>query len=251
MGHVTWNPQGRLGNFYMQAFTAWAYAKKYGFNFTVPFGTSSDFHSPIYSHHLKDHSYDESLPLITINEKHFHYAPLPFKPEWKDKNVLLRGYYQSFKYWDEYREEMLDAFKFDWELKPNVCAIHARYGDYLTIPGKHIIVDEDYILQAIETVIKKTGISKFKVFSDDLSMFRLRHGHLYDFEYSTNSDIYSDFIEISCCHSNINSSSTFSWTAAYINRNPDKVIITQREWLQNNWDNSVFDDVIPDDWIKI
>lgn len=251
MGHVIFNPQGRLGNFYMEAFTAWAYAKRNGMKFTVPFKTSSDFHSPIYSHHLQDFSYDESLPLITINEKHFHYAPLPFKEEWREKNVLLRGYFQSHKYWDEYRDEMLDAFKFEWKLQPDVCAIHARYGDYLTIRGKHIVVDEPYLKEAIKMMRGKTGITRFKVFSDDLPLFKHRHGNLYDFEYSTNNSIWDDFIEISCCASNINSSSTFSWIAAYINRNPDKVIITQREWLTRGWDNATFEDVIPPNWIKI
>ena len=251
MGHVSFNPQGRLGNFFMEAFCAWAYARKHGMKFTVPFKTSSDFHSPIYSHHLQDFSYDESLPLITINEKHFHYAELPFKEEWVDKNIKLVGYFQSPKYWDEYREEMLDAFKFDWELIPDTCAVHVRYGDYLTIAGKHIIVDEDYINKAINLIYTKTKIEKFKVFSDDIELFKQRHGGLFDFEYSTNNSIWDDFIEISKCHSNINSSSTFSWVAAYINRNPDKVIITQREWLTHNWDNSNFDDVIPDNWIKL
>lgn len=251
MGHCCFNPQGRLGNFFMEAFACWAYAKRHGMKLTIPFKTSSDFHSPIYSHHLQDHTYDETLPLITINEKHFHYADLPFKDEWKDKNILLRGYFQSYKYWDEYREEMLDAFKFDWKLKPDTCAIHARFGDYLTIAGKHIIVDAPYLIKAMDTIIDKTGISKFKVFSDDIEYFKKNFGWTYCYEYSTNNSIWDDFIEISCCHSNINSSSTFSWVAAYINRNSNKVIITQREWLSKGWDNATFEDVIPPNWIKI
>lgn len=251
MPHCSFNPQGRLGNFFMEAFCCWAYSKKHGMKFTVPFGTSSDFHSPIYCHHLQDFTYDHNLPLITINEKHFHYAELPFKEEWADKNIKLCGYFQSWKYWEEYREEMLDAFKFDWELIPDTCALHGRFGDYLTIAGKHILLDEPYITEAIKVIKDKTGIKKFKVFSDDLPYFQRNFGHIYDFEYSNNDSIWDDFIEISKCHSNINSSSTFSWVAAYINRNPDKVVITQREWLTAGWDNSIFDDVIPDEWIKI
>lgn len=251
MPHVIFNPQGRLGNFYMEAFAAWAYAKKHGLKFTIPFKTSSDFHSPIYSHHLRDYTYNKDLPKVIIVEKHFHYAPLPFVEDWASKNIELRGYFQSAKYWDEYREEMLDAFKFGWELIDNVCSIHARYGDYLTIAGKHIIVNEQYIVEAMSIITDKTGIKKFKIFSDDIPLFKQRHGDLYNFEYSDNDDIYKDFIDISKCHSNINSSSTFSWAAAYINRNPDKVVVTQKQWFQHNWDNADTRDIIPDDWIKL
>lgn len=251
MPHCTFSPQGRLGNFFMEAFTAWSYAKKNGLKFTIPFHTSNEYWSPIYSTHLQDPTFDNTLPSITINEKHFHYAELPYEPAWEGRNIFLRGYFQDYRYWDEYREEMLDAFKFNWDLIPDTCAIHSRFGDYLTIEGKHIIVDEPYLTKAIPLITKKTGIKKFKVFSDDINYFKNKFGSLYDFEYSENKDIWSDFEEISCCHSHINSSSTFSWIAAYINRNPDKVIITQEKWFQDGWDNADTSNIIPNNWIKL
>ena len=89
------------------------------------------------------------------------------------------------------------------------------------------------------------------IFFEMKNYFQNKFGHLYNFEYSTNSDIMQDFIEISCCHSNINSSSTFSFWGAYLNRNPEKIVITQEKWFQTGWDGADTKDIIPSTWIKL
>lgn len=257
MGHISYLPMGRAGNALFQCAAGFSYAKKHGLKFSVPQNTSSEFWSPILLKHLIDYTYNFSTPTVRVVEQNFRFSELPFKEEWKNYNVQLEGYFQAPAYFDEYRDEMLEAFALPWELKDNVCSIHARYGDYLEIKGKHIVINEEYILKAMDIIKEKTGITRFKVFSDDLSLFQLRHGHLYNFEYSDNSDIMADLLEISCCHSNIGSSSTFSWWAQYLNKNSNKVVVTNKFWFQEGWRDShgVVDtkDLIPDylNWIKI
>lgn len=251
MGTVSFIAAGRLGNFMFECSAAWALAKRSGMDFTVPLRSSHDFWSPLYLHHLQNINYDNGLPAMVINEKHFHYAPIEIEDEWKHGNINLSGYFQSEKYFKEYKEEMLDAFKLDWYHKPDVCSLHGRFGDFLTIEGKHILLDKKYILEAIKTITDKTGITRFKVFSDDINYFRNQFGNLYNFEYSTNDNIWDDFIEISSCHSHINSSSTFAWWSSYVNRNPNKVIVTQNLWFNNFWDGADTSDVVPPEWIKI
>ena len=255
MSIVSFMPQGRAGNFLFECAAAWAYAKKHGLEFSVPKFTNSDFHCPIYLHHLQHPDYNPQAPRIVVKEQNFHYNEIPFEESWTGQNILLYGYFQSYKYYQEYREEMLDAFNLHWKLIPDTCSIHARYGDYLTIPGKHIIVDEPYLLSAMEIIKAETGIVKFKIFSDDLNLFKQRHGHLYDFEYSTNTDIMADLIDASCCHSNIGSSSTFSYWISELNRNPDKIKTTQKLWFQEGWSESGLpyntDDLLDDKWIKL
>lgn len=248
---VCFIPAGRAGNFFFTCATSFAYAKMHNLEFSVPEKTSSDYWSPIYLKHLQNQNYDSSLPTVTIKEKHFHFAPLPFNEEWKNYNIILSGYFQSPLYFQDYRKEILEAFKIPYEIKPQVCSVHARYGDYLTIAGKHIVMNEPYLVEAMEIINDKTGITKFKVFSDDIPLFKQRHGHLYDFEYSTNINEMDDLTEMSCCHSSINSSSTFSWWSAWLNQNQNKVIITPRSWFQNNWDGANTSDLVPSEWIKI
>lgn len=251
MVFVSWTPAGRLGNFFMTAMSVFAYAKRHGLNFTVPFNTSSDYWSPIYLKHLQDKRFDDTQPTIRIKEKQFHYVPLEFHEDYKRRNVIIQGYLQSHLYHKEFREEIIEAFALPYELKEDTCSIHARYGDYLTIEGKHIIVDEPYLQKSMGYIMNKTGIKKFKVFSDNLDLFRERHGALYDFEYSPNQTEMDDLIEMSSCAHNINSSSTFSWTSAWLNRNPNKIVITQREWFQTGWDLANTKDVIPSSWLKM
>lgn len=250
MAHCTFEAAGRAGNFFFECATTLAYSIKHGLNFTVPLTTSNEFWSPIYVKHLQDHSFNPSLETIDLWENGHEYQDIPFEESWRDKNIVIRGYRQSAKYFEEYRDEILYLLDLPYELKP-ICSIHARYGDYLTIEGKHIIIDEEYIVKAMALIKEKTGLDRFKVFSDDLNLFKQRHGHLYDFEYSTNTNELSDLIEISCCHSQINSSSTFSWWGGWLNRNKEKVIITQEKWFQDGWMGLNTSDIVPSTWIKL
>lgn len=253
--YTTFITAGRLGNHFFEAAAAFAYAKRHGLNFCVPSKTSNEFWSPIYLKHLQVDDYDNGIETINVTEKQFSYAPIPFRREWVNKNIVLYGYWQSEKHFIDFKDEMIEAFAVPWSHVPDVCGIHARFGDYRTIAGKHIMVDEPYLRKAMEHIAEKTGITRFKVFSDEIPHFQQTLGHIYNFEYSTNNDIWSDFIELSCMHSQINSSSTFSWWAAYLNKNPDKIIITQEKWFQDGWqdDHGIVDtsDIIPASWIKM
>ncbi len=246
---------GRLGNVFFQIACCISYCIKHNLDFTIPNKTSNPIWNPIYLQHLVNPMWDDRKEKVMIEEKQFHYYELPFEEEWRNKNIILKGYFQSHLRFDKYREQILKAFDLPYEFKAGTCSIHARYGDYLTIPGKHILVDEEYLKVAIETIIFNTGINKFKVFSDDIPLFQQRHGGLYNFEYSTNKNEIDDLIEISCCHSQINSSSTFSWWGAWLNQNPDKIIITQKLWFQQGWKEDtrevLTDDIIPLNWIKL
>src|SRR5690348_8292817 len=252
---ITYKPMGRMGNALFQVATIYAYALDYDLEFTVPFETSNKIWSPIYFTHLQSKNYDRNKKTVIIKEQQFHHYELPYYDYMKDCNVVFEGYFQSYKRFEHRRKEILSALNLPYELKKDTVSIHARYGDYLTIKGKHIIIDEDYLKKAMALITEKTGITKFKVFSDDLDLFKQRHGDLYDFEYSTNKNEMEDLIGISCCHSQINSSSTFSWWGAWLNQNPDKIVTTQSRWFQNGWKETnrevLTDDLIPLNWIKL
>lgn len=251
---VTFVPMGRLGNYFFEAANCIAYAKKHGLEYSMPFHTSNKIWSPIYLTHLQNKKYNFSLPTIKIEEKQFHYYELPFDESFRNANIILQGYFQSYLRLDAFRKEILEAFNLPYEFKEEYCSIHARYGDYLTIANKHIIIDDYYLLEAM-AIMRINGIKNFKVFSDDLPLFKKRHGDLYDFEYSTNTNELDDLIEISCCEHNINSSSTFSWWGAWLNQNPNKIIITQKLWFQIGWKEDTREvltsDLIPQNWIKL
>lgn len=257
-GFVTWPAVGRAGNFFFMAAATWCYAKKHGLEWSVPGYTNSEMWNPVYLQQFVNPNYNPGLPEISVYENSFSYHELSFNESWRTMyaNIIFRGYWQSYKYFWDMKNEMIDAWAMPWQHKADVCSVHARFGDYLVIPGKHIIVDEKYLREAIEVIKFTRNIYRFKVFSDDIPLFKQTLGHVYDFEYSTNNDIISDLTEMSGCHSHINSSSTFSYWAAILNRNPDKMVITQQKWFQDGWMDEYrrpvdTSDLLPPEWIKL
>lgn len=242
---------GRLGNVYWQVAAAIAYALEHGLEFTVQDRTSHEFWNPLYLQHLVNPDWEPWRESITLKEPHFHYAgPIVWNESWWNKNVILDGYWQSWLYIKDYIQDIIRLFNHPYRVQ-NKISLHARFGDYLTIPGKHILVNEEYITSAIALIRERSGIDKVKVFSDDIAYFKNNFGHLCDFEYSTNTDIVKDLEEISWCMHNINSSSTFSIWAALLNRNPEKIVVTQKEWFQPGWDNANTSTILPPEWIKL
>lgn len=252
---ISYLPMGRMGNALFQSAAMIALALRNGVEFAMPKITSSEVWSPVYLQHLVNPKWVVGKVNVVIEEKQFHYVPIEYKKEWDNQQVQLRGYFQDERHFIDFKDEIIKLFDFPYSMVEDTCSIHARYSDYLTIHGKHVLVDEPYLHKAMDYIMDKTGIKKFKVHSDDISLFKERHGNLYDFEYSTNDNEIDDLISISNCHSQINSSSTFSWWGAYLNRNPEKVVITLKNWFQEGWrdHHGVVDTskIIPSSWIKI
>jgi len=191
---------------------------------------------------------------IMIKENGHQYQDPPFYP---NTNIILDGYWQSARYFDHCREEVLKAFGYDWSLKEGWCSIHVRRADYLLYPDKHPVITEDYLDQAVWHIIKNTDIRRFLVFSDDIEYCRdFVSRRMYAnciVEFSEGRTPEEDLVLGSCCEHNIISNSTFSWWQAYLNQNPDKVVISPSK---DNWfgpSNGHLDtsDLIPESWIQI
>lgn len=51
------------------------------------------------------------------------------------------------------------------------------------------------------------------------------------------------------CRHHIIADSSFSWWAAWLNENKDKLVVAPKKWFNSKQYNP--DDVVPDNWIKI
>ena len=181
----------------------------------------------------------------------------------KYNNIYLDGYFQNENYFNESEKFIKDCliksklnesdtFKKIKKkiISENTCSIHVRRGDY-TNPKNikiHGLLNLKYYEDAIE-IIKKKGVQNFIVFSDDIDWCKK------NLKFSKIDMIYSDsglsqiedLFLMSFCSSNIIANSSFSWWGAWLNQNPNKIVIAPKKWLVN--DSSV--DVIPKNWIKI
>jgi len=243
---------GRLGNVFFQAAHCIAFAMRNGTEFSMPNRTTDPYWNPLYLQHLVDPYYIQGKEDVLVNEKYHEFQEVQFLDEWRGKQVVLNGYWQSEKYFKDYRTLILDLFNFPWEQKKFV-SIHIRRGDYLRLPDKHPPFSEEYMRCATSRFYMK-GHDCFKVFSDDIAWckeyFKDPHYAAMKIEFSTNTSEVDDITEMSHAVGHINSSSTFSWWGAWLNRNPDKIVFTPKLWFVENYPLNT-SDIIPDSWIKI
>ena len=174
------------------------------------------------------------------------------------------GYWNSLQYFDEYKNDVVDAFKFppfDTEEniefanklgKENSVTIHVRRGDYLNIPVYQGLCNLDYYKKAISEVKGKIKDPVFFVFSNDQEWCRENLKELlegYEVIYVTNNkgnDSYRDMQLMTLARCNILANSSFSWWGAYLNIRKDNIAIVPEKWV-----NMPCDKLYPNNWIIV
>jgi len=122
--------------------------------------------------------------------------------------------------------------------KPNRVAIHMRFGDYsrwpvFGVPGSACLPDS-YYLKALAMIQDTVPYPQFLVLSDEPDKARAILGsngvadRMIIIEGGTAS---SDFALIACCSHAIISASSFSWWAAILIDNPNRILIAPKYWL--------------------
>jgi hypothetical protein len=87
----------------------------------------------------------------------------------------------------------------------------------------------------------------FIVFSNDIPWCKSAFTGL-NVTFIENEADYVDLYLMSLCKDNITANSTFSWWGSYLNRNPNKGIVTPDIWFNHSHSNA---DLIPNTWIRI
>ena len=181
-----------------------------------------------------------------------------------DKTYFI-GYWQTEKYFADIREELLKDFQFKTiatgknaehmrriESTPSI-SIHVRRGDYISNPHAnkfHGLAGKKYYEEALKLITSKVKKPELFVISDDPDWCKKNLKFPYPTTYITgNSKGFEDMRLMSLCQHNIIANSTFSWWAAWLNQNPNKIVVAPKNWFANNdVDTS---DVIPSSWLKI
>jgi len=182
-------------------------------------------------------------------------------------NTYANGYWQTEKYFSSIRKELLDDFKPKQELSEvskkiatkiidsNSVSIHVRRGDYVSNAVNfkvHGLCEADYYLRAIDCIAEKVKDPYLFVFSDEPSWFKenIKSNFPVVFvEHNQVENSYEDMILMSMCQHNIIANSSFSWWAAWLNQNENKIVIAPKKWMNDSPKNTK--DVIPETWIKL
>ncbi len=180
--------------------------------------------------------------------------------------VSLNGYFQSEKYFPGIRETLLAEFvprepllEEDHLLKEEMAshasaALHVRRGDYANSPSTqafHGLLDIPYYERAVAFVSAKRPVDRLYVFSDDIlwAQDHLRFDRPIRFV-STGSGI-RDMHLMSCCRHQIIANSSFSWWGAWLNTNPDKVVVAPERWFADEKAERQTGDLIPTGWVRL
>lgn len=152
-------------------------------------------------------------------------------------NAFFAGTFAHPSYFNAYRKEILEAFTLKTPLtQPNkemfkkikscqAVSIHIRRGDYVKLGW---VCGLDFYYNAIAQIKGQVKNPHFFIFSDDISWARenLKTTDAHTFVDINDGDTgYFDMELMKNCQHNIIANSTFSWWAAYLNENPDKIVI--------------------------
>jgi hypothetical protein len=136
---------------------------------------------------------------------------------------------------------------------PQATSVHVRRGDYATSATHsafHGLKGFDYYREAVRVITKTTPKPTFYVFSDDPEWckhnLKLKAPTIY-VDHNTYGG--EDMRLMSACKHNIIANSSFSWWGAWLNPNPDKVVIAPRQWVNDPMVDT--SDHIPVEWTRI
>jgi hypothetical protein len=279
---ITFKIFGELGNQMFQWATGIAFSKKnkVEINFEVQpsttlriteFKTFNDYRSTLLLKSNKIESIIEfftdkltGISSINFSEKNMmlNYKDLDFK-----NNSVFDGYFQSWRYFDSIRNEILNgfelkepssAFKELLQLIPeNFTSVHIRRGATgaaVLNSSFHGLLDFEYYKNAISLNEKLGGSRNYIIFTDnpEVAAETVKLLNLMKFKVIGPKDISSqceNLILMSKATSFIGANSSYSWWAAYLNSNLLTQPIFPRQWYMDP-DLSNNDMLLPD-WLTV
>ena len=163
--------------------------------------------------------------------------------------VRLEGYFQSERYFSD----AADTLRADFTPHPELLAaidtlaerllppgprlsLHVRRGDYANpaTMAVHGLMAPEYYDRALSAVTELVGQVTVCVFTDEPAWVRanLRLPAETRFISEQTRTALQDLVLMSRCNHHITANSSFSWWGAWLNPQPDKVVITPEHWFQ-------------------
>ncbi|MES2226100.1 MAG: alpha-1,2-fucosyltransferase [Patescibacteria group bacterium] len=181
-------------------------------------------------------------------------------------DLYLDGYWQSPKYFEDIRGTLLEDFTLIAPLSgpaedlkarmqaTNSVSVHVRRGDYVSdqsvarVNGPCTL---SYYERAVSEVRKRIEHPTWFVFSDDIDWVKENldlPGTVIYVSGEAQSDQEELMLMAACSH-NVIANSTFSWWGAWLNQNPQKVVVAPTPWF--NLHNGAYAHLIPSAWIQV
>jgi hypothetical protein len=190
--------------------------------------------------------YVDTLPVPTfpLRESSIHtIESFPRVPE--GKHAILRGYFQSFRYFEHLDVHTLfqlpasEAEKVAERMRVyrerfagrKLAFVHVRRGDYVRLRSVYPLLDNDWYTRALQPFDPQAWA--FLVFSDDPAPMRSIPvlGSLTHVEHVTDPDEHVELFMMAACDGAIIANSTFSWWGAYLGRTLKNPVVSPAVWF--------------------
>ncbi len=156
-----------------------------------------------------------------------------------EDNCLYDGYFQSEEYYTDFKEEIRELFKIKVEhensfksvkdklFAKKVVAVHIRRTDYVnygdeSLGGTDLTLPVSFYKRSLALI---ENIENYNVVfvSDDIDFVKKQFGEKSNYFFESNSEIV-DFQILLHAHIVVIANSSFSWWAAWLNRNENKIV---------------------------
>jgi len=208
-----------------------------------------------------------------FKEDGFPYKELPVG-EMKQGNVLIYGYFQSYKYFqgqfemicrliglEKTRNVLTTKLNMGGDYFDNIISMHFRIGDYKKIQEYHPLATYEYYDRSLRhfKITHPTQIFTALYFCEDQDLTDVmiivdRLSAKYpEYKFIRDENALEDWEQLllmSCCHHNIVANSSFSWWAAYFNSHKDKVVCYPSVWFGKVAKNDTRD-LCPPEWLCV
>jgi hypothetical protein len=211
---------------------------------------------------------------IHYHEPGFHYSFLPYLQE---KNVMLKGYFQSPLYFDQHKDTIFRMIRLEKQqatirdtysqylavdADTLLVSIHFRLGDYKYIQDRHPVMPLQYYRRALEKIVSPlaTNIAVKVLYfceeedneavKDTIEQLLMTFPNIVFQKVCDGIADWEQMLMMSCCQVNIIANSSFSWWSGYFNTHPEKQVYYPSSWfglaLKHN-----LKDLFPASWQKI
>ncbi|WP_304067731.1 alpha-1,2-fucosyltransferase [Pedobacter glucosidilyticus] len=179
------------------------------------------------------------------------------------KKKYYWGYWQNPLYFSDVEDELRKDFTFRKSLDTTnekrliqmrtheSIAVHIRRGDYIGHELLGNICNLNYYQQAINYIKEHVQQPIFYFFSDDIEWCKSNFKNIEAVFIDGNTGVnnYIDMQLMSNCKHQIIANSSFSWWSAWLNTNPNKMVIGPKKWIHKNDEKEI--GILPSNWIKI
>lgn len=267
---------GGLGNQMFQYAAGWRLAKDLSTDLTLNLSwyrkqknwdTVRKFELDVFKINNREIKRWEGIYLKLLGRQ-FREKGLTYDPKFQSvlNNTELSGYFPSEKYFIEYEDEIRELFTFRKKISEGsgqifkeireyqAVSLHVRRGDYADSPKTlafHGLLPETYYQKAMDYIDQRVKQPKYYGFSDDVKWVKENWKLVNNVKWVELKEAqdWEQMYLMSQCKHNIIANSSFSWWSAWLNQNPEKIVIAPKKWFVD--ETKITSDLIPAGWVKI